>query len=397
MDNICLGVILEETINELAALKPIGSLQPAPQTVPGGDSSAAPQTQNNGTGKSLLLPSHERLVNHRKYMSDHLEVMDMNKLDQRIHKQASRYKTRCRTFLDEIQDHCDKYQIKIPGTLEADCLKMASELDNVLQVLIAAANELEKGNISYLEKVVEEDEKQQNELKCQLERYYETQNILNSLDKELEHAHHVSVQNVRQQELYLKAMQWYIGEQQMNLAKEKSYSNKSAEAAIARIDRVWQKKLSDIRKEIATNREKTANEDQSNAKSTLHMNELLEKTKASKRESITECDSELNAMGDHLEDLKSKIRAARNHSKDLENEKERIKEFNLMFESEMEKFKRDAMYRRQSKIAATRIQSLWRGCMVRKGLGQFRYLRKKGKRKGRKGKKGAGKRKSVKK
>ena len=40
--------------------------------------------------QSLVLPSHERLVNYRKYISDQLDVTDVSKLDQRIHKQAGR-------------------------------------------------------------------------------------------------------------------------------------------------------------------------------------------------------------------------------------------------------------------------------------------------------------------
>ena len=58
--------------------------------VSGAQTSGEGDTGISEDQQSLVLPSHERLVNYRKYISDQLDVTDVSKLDQRIHKQAGR-------------------------------------------------------------------------------------------------------------------------------------------------------------------------------------------------------------------------------------------------------------------------------------------------------------------
>ncbi len=102
----CLRIVLEDTINELAALKPISTIEHKLSVLEGRGDEVSKHRVAEET--SLILPSHQRLVNYRQYISDKLNTTDITKLDQRIHKQATRYKTRCGNFLQEIQEQCDK-------------------------------------------------------------------------------------------------------------------------------------------------------------------------------------------------------------------------------------------------------------------------------------------------
>ena len=172
----------------------------------------------------------------------------------------------------------------------------------------------------------------------------------------------------------------HLGEQEMNLAKEFNYATKSAEAALERLDRQWDRKLAEVRKEIATLREKTQQEDQCNSKSAIHLYNALEKTQNSKRESITGCEAEIKEISEQVADLENQIRESKKKVRDASKEEKLMEQFKLLFESEFQQAQKEALYRRNSKKAAVKIQSAWRGVMVRKALGPYKYLKKKRKR-----------------
>ena len=69
-----------------------------------------------------------------------------------------------------------------------------------------------------------------------------------------------------------------LGEQEMNLLKETSYANKSAEAALSRIDRQWGRKIEEARREIGRCREQKKQEEQCQNISEIHLNETLRST-----------------------------------------------------------------------------------------------------------------------
>ena len=171
----------------------------------------------------------------------------------------------------------------------------------------------------------------------------------------------------------------------MNLAKETSYATRSAEAAIARLDNQWKRKINDVKKDIATSREQTISEDKCNNKFTFYLNETLHKTQTKKRDSALSCNSELQELNSKIAELKRKIKRCNNGMLEAEAERQLIREFNSVFESEMLQAKQEANFRMKSKDAAIKIQSVWRGIMVRKGLGPYKHLRKRKRRRGKKG------------
>ena len=240
MENTCFRAILDETINELAALKPLAFYE---QKVFSDGAISQVGSYNSGDGdvkvgeepNCLVLPSYERLVNYRKYISDQLDITDITKLDQRIHKQAGRYKSKCKSLLTEIDTYCKQHQKNIPGTTEADTIKMSSDIDKVLEVLIQTAQELENGNSMYLKNLVGKELALQNVLKEKLARFHKTQEMLGNIDQEIASAYLIKKEKLRQQEVYLSALACFLGEQENNLAKEKSYAKRSCDAAIARL------------------------------------------------------------------------------------------------------------------------------------------------------------------
>ncbi|XP_063725312.1 dynein regulatory complex protein 9-like [Symsagittifera roscoffensis] len=201
--------------------------------------------------------------------------------------------------------------------------------------------------------------------------------MIQKVEAELARAQKKKESNLRQQSLDIKVLNRYIGEQGMNLSKETSYAKKSAEAALSRIDREWGRRIGEVKRELGVCREHTHQEEQCRNKSEIHLNETLRNTKAKKRSSLAACDADIKEIAGRITELNAKIKVCKGHLKNAELEREMINEFSSVYECEMEQARMESEFRMKTKWAAVKLQSAWRGVMVRKALGPYKYLKRK--------------------
>ena len=121
-------------------------------------------------------------------------------------------------------------------------------------------------------------------------------------------------------------------------------------------------------------------EENCNRKTSIHSFASLEKVKSEKREQIQKCEEDFKETNDEIERLRYCMKEMKQKMKDHGLERELIEQFHTVFQGELKQSLEEAEFRRRSKWAIVKLQSAWRGTMVRKGLGKFKKLKKKRKR-----------------
>ena len=151
-----------------------------------------------------------------------------------------------------------------------------------------------------------------------------------------------------------------------------------------RLDKIWLEKLDEVRKETSSIRKSMKAEHQCNQKTSIHSIASLEKIKNAKREQIQKCEGYFKDMNNEIDKLRNYIKELKLQMKDYSLEKELIEQFHTLFEGELQQSREEAEFRRRSRWAIVKIQSVWRGVMVRKGLGRYKVLKKRRKKSGQK-------------